>query len=170
MENPLDRAGEAADKIGEGVGGLLHGTARFLEDLTGNVTAAAIFAGFLLFALALVRGAAGARHHILYGQSIRVLGLIGLAGSVTVALVNAVIFDDVLINDIPDKQLIYKGLTGKEYSEGFDPSTFIQDFFDNVLWMQWYFLVFVIMIVVGTIVIRAIDAMGSRSRQDIFPD
>lgn len=79
MENPLDSAGNAAENIGEGLGGLLRGTARFLEQVTGDAFTAAVVAAVVMFALSLLKGGALVKNTRLYAYGLLCMGVAGLA-------------------------------------------------------------------------------------------
>lgn len=151
MENPLDTLGGAAKDGGNIAGEFLVGTARFLEQLTGNATAAAIFAGFLLFALSLIRVAATARNHALYGNSIRLVGIAGLIGILLFVSIHTVLQTGTPFQTNTEEALIYKGLTGQDYVPDNTPSIFVQRLLANAWNVKWYALIFVVMYVVGRI-------------------
>ncbi|MCK0197380.1 hypothetical protein MWN34_10695 [Ancylobacter sp. 6x-1] len=151
MENVFDSIGNALKSAGEGS----HGLARGLEYVTGNATAAALFALFLWFALSLIRGAAGARHFTLYGNSIRLLGGAGLVGLALLAVYEAIIEPPPIAATPEDRALVYKGLTGKDFVEPSAVLTTSENLIKWVSFFKWYALVFVIMVVVGSIVVKS---------------
>jgi hypothetical protein len=116
IENPLDKVADVARSTGDAAAGLLGGTARFLEQITGDATSAAIFAALLLFILSLVRGAASARNQALYAKAILVIGIISIFSLFGYSLIMAKID---LSNKYPawrELSFIYRGYTARDYN------------------------------------------------------
>lgn len=144
MENPLDSAGELVKGAGEQGANFLFGIARFLEQITGDAVSAAIFAGFLIFALSLIKGAGLSRNSSVYSQAITKLGIIGVVGYLVFSAILAISYS----SERSEADLVLQGLRGEKTGavNGFSGS-FVSTFWEN----KWYLVIFVVMTLVGFI-------------------
>lgn len=148
MDNPLDTAGEVVKGAGEVASQGLFGFARFLEQITGDAVSAAIFAGFLIFALTLVKGAGLSRNASLYSQAIMRIGIIGMVGYAAFCLIQTLGSAD----DVSEIDLVVQGLTGEKPSQ----SNIFAKNLENVFSLhKWYFFVFIVMTIVGFLLYRS---------------
>lgn len=149
MENPLDTAGEVVQGAGDNGAQLLFGIARFLEQLTGDATSAAIFAGLLIFALGLLRKVSTVNNVQLYAKGMVIVCTFGLIilslMSVYVGYKNAMKWG---ITDDTDMKLQYLVLTGRQWGE-FYRDEFQDSVVNSLGSMRWYMIVMAIVGAVG---------------------
>lgn len=160
MDNPLDTAGNAVKNVGEYGSQALFGFARFLEQITGDAVSAAIFAGFLLFALTLIKGAGLSRNSHLFSTSIALLGAIGFAGYLVYSLVQGVYMS----SSTDEAALIEQGLNGIQNSAA---STFFNATVAALSQYFWYGMVFLVMALVGTLLTRVLKTNRNSVAQSV---
>jgi hypothetical protein len=80
IDNPLDSAANSAKHLGGAISELLRGTARWLEQATGDAFTAAVVAALLMFALSLLKGGAIARNTKIYAYGLICMGAAGVIG------------------------------------------------------------------------------------------
>ena len=164
MDNPLDTLGELFRRGGDLIGAGLGSGARVLENATGDAVTAALFAGFLLFALSLLRGAVGSRNFLLYGRVLAIMGAVGLAGVVLLVVVGG-ISGAFSVSVSEEDAFLYRSMHGADINSF---SQYIRRFFSSLIsaarYYVWYGLIFVIMIAVGYTVERVGQRIGDIRR------
>lgn len=148
VENPLDKAADLAKNAGDMASGLLGGTARFLEQVTGDTFTAAVFAAMLIFTLTLVKGAAGARNPRIYIKTIVFIGAAIIIGVAAISAYNA--FDQFPLEFIRYKESLYthKGF-GVPFSESEPTKSALA--IETFQKLKWYCLIGVAMTSAGII-------------------
>lgn len=150
IENPLDKAADLAHNAGDGLAGLLGGTARFLEQVTGDTFTAAVFAAMLLFTLTLVKGAASSRNPRIYISSIIFVGFIIIGGTAAVSAYNASVQLPVALIEYKEALYIHKGFElAFEEAEPTGLGMFLTSFEK----LKWYALIGTIMAAAGLIML-----------------
>lgn len=151
MDNPLDTAGNAVKNVGEYGSQALFGFARFLEQITGDAVSAAIFAGFLLFAIMLIKGAGLSRNHSLYATAIKNLGIIGIAGYFVYSVIQGIALGTDSAGKIAENAVLQRGLNGGQSS---GDSQILTSIWAALNQYFWYGFTFVVMAFVGYIISR----------------
>lgn len=158
MDNPLDTAGNAVKNAGEYGSQALFGFARFLEQITGDAVSAAIFAGFLLFALMLIKGAGLSRNHSLYATAIRNLGLIGIGGYVVYSIIQGIALGTDANGKFAESAVLQRGLNGANSAQGTQIFSSIWAALNQYF---WYGFTFLVMAGVGYIITRISGSMSA---------
>ena len=158
MDNPLDTAGNAVKNVGEYGSQALFGFARFLEQITGDAVSAAIFAGFLLFAIMLIKGAGLSRNHSLYATAIKNLGIIGIAGYFVYSVIQGIALGTDSTGKLAENAVLQKGLGGGQSS---GDSQIIANVWAALSQYFWYGFTFVVMAVVGYIISHVSNKVSS---------
>ncbi len=151
LDNPLAPIGNIAREGGEIVDKGLGLIWKSLSQLTGDTYTAALFAIFLLFTLTLLRGAASSRNVTIYSGA---LAIIGTIGTIVVLLFAIVAHRGPIISlfsDNPDRDFLYKGLTGHSYQSEYKFRFVIGLIPSMLATSKWYALIFLNMAVVGVV-------------------
>jgi hypothetical protein len=162
MENPLDVAGELVQGAGDNGAQLLFGIARFIEQLTGDVTGAAIFTAMLLFSLGLLRKTAMVNDVQLYAKGMVIVCALGLF---ILAIVSVYVGYGTAMKWGMDEdtglKLQYFVLTGRQWGD-FYSDEFQDSVVSSFVRMRWYM---VVMAIVGAVGLLA--HLSSKKRQHI---
>lgn len=147
IENPLDTAGQVVKNAGELAGDGLFGIARFLEQVTGDATSAAIFAAFLLFSLGLIKGAGVSRNSNVYSTALRNVGIVGCLAFLGFCFVTAWGASSVTT----ETDVLSMGLTGNQETRS---EKFTNGLFKTFQNYRWYGAVFLTITIIGFILAR----------------
>jgi len=162
IENPLDKAAEIARSSGDMAAGLLGGTARFLEQVTGDAFTAAVFAAMLIFTLSLVKGAAGARNPSIYINSIIIIGIFIMSAIVALAVYGAQEQFSIEAIEYKERLYIHKGFNVPFRD---NEPVLMNMIFAKFAKLKWYSLIGAIMTVAGIImkilVPRTVNKLGA---------
>jgi hypothetical protein len=160
IENPLDHAADLAQNAGNAAAGLLGGTARFLEQVTGDAFTAAVFAAMLLFTLSLIRGASGARNPKLYIYSI-----IAIGGMIITTAFLLILYNTIEQHSIEHIQYIENSYIHKGFGLHFDETepTIFHIFGSTFNKLKWYVLIGTVMTSVGSIMAAITPKSANKS-------
>ena len=151
MDNPLDTAGDVVKDAGEYGSGFLFSIARYLEQLTGDATSAAIFAGFLLFTLGLLKVGVTSKHSELYAKGLLGVGAVGIVGVILGTIITAYnLATKSSIVSTVEERIQYKVITNRNWGDLYSDELFAA-IFPSFGQYKWYLFVFVVLMTVGFI-------------------
>lgn len=151
MENPLETAGELAKDTGDIVSQGLFGLAGFLQQITGDATSAAIFAGFLIFTLGLLKTIAGSKNTAIYAKGLVAVGVVGILGTLTISAINAygIATKQSILSQAADR-IHYRAITNRKWGD-----FYMDEFSDAVMAstdrLKWYLMIFAIIFSLGIV-------------------